>query len=94
MDLNEENCPICLNQIDKHSKILIALCDHCLCVNCFNDLLLNQFNKCPICFKEFFDFDVYLQDKIERKSLTQEEVERVYTNKKKYESFLNGEFDY
>ena len=88
MDKNE-NCPICLNLI-KESKISIYQCDHSLCQNCFNDLLLYHLNRCPLCLKEFIEYEVYSEDKIEKKSLTEEEIQRVILNKKTYESFLNG----
>ncbi len=39
-------CPICLNDSDKNVR---ALCSHCYCYDCYNNLLLRNINYCPLC---------------------------------------------
>lgn len=45
--LNQE-CPICLENLDENSKVRTTICLHTFCVSCINKWFQNN-NFCPIC---------------------------------------------
>lgn len=55
-----DNCPICLEKLDKH-VIIKTTCNHSFHYECFVNLLINNKNNndnykqnCPLCRKEIF----------------------------------------
>lgn len=92
MDSKSDNihCPICLEEIMNQMIIKLKVCDHRFCKNCFDGLLIHHRNKCPICNNEFIDYEEHEGNNIGYKSLTIEEFERISSNKKNLETYLNG----
>lgn len=43
-----ENCPICLEKINKKTNFVRTKCGHSFCFDCLNSSLMSN-NKCPLC---------------------------------------------
>ena len=86
----KKNCPICLHSISDESKVHIAVCNHSMCKNCFESLIKCHQNKCPECNKEFVEYEIFSDSKVEKMTLTQNEIDLICSNKKDYANYLNG----
>lgn len=52
-------CPICYNEYSEGSKVLLN-CDHCLCKECFYNMIKSIDNidtRCPVC-RQIIDFNI------------------------------------
>lgn len=50
----ENNCPICIDDLDDKTDNIILNCGHRYCINCFNNLCNNKQRHCIMCNKNFY----------------------------------------
>jgi hypothetical protein len=64
---NSTDCPICLEPFEEDKKKCGAYCGHSLCMNCFEGLrtTVDDYMRCPICRKYFFDLEEVLTSMLE-----------------------------
>ena len=79
----DKKCPICLLPIETE-KLNKLPCLHYICNECIKDFIQHS-NQCPICKKEFINYESSTNEKI---NLTQEDLNLIEKEKKE---FLNNE---
>jgi len=75
----DSNCPICLFPITEE-KINKLTCSHCICTDCINEFIKHS-NLCPICKKEFLN---YQNSKNENIILSKETLSQIEEEKKNF----------
>lgn len=58
----EENCSICMEQIEKDNEIIKLPCEHLFHENCIKSYLLNYDYKCPLCRHDIGKHKVHIDD--------------------------------
>ena len=82
----ERNCPICLSFLPE-GQLTTLPCTHTICTNCITQFT-HYSNKCPICSKEFLDYESPSHSK---HILTQEQLAEI--SKQHKEFYENETFD-
>lgn len=49
IDINENECNICYEEITSN---VTFYCDHYICLNCYNKMIINEYFNCPFCREE------------------------------------------
>ena len=53
-----QQCPICLNDLEEDNNLRFKVCTHILCVQCGEELVRNNINRCPICRRNIYDINL------------------------------------
>jgi len=69
---DNSTCPICLEEYSSSIIKNVALCGHCLCLDCFNSVKTQNPSKCPECRKQWSYKKVYTEDEIYNLSVKEE----------------------